>query len=153
MSDDAILLRVKELIKIFDLNISKFAAKVDIDKGNMSKIISGGRSIGKNTAKKISDAFDINLSWLLTGIGPMEKERDTPIVSDCDISSIKEKLIAEKQVVPYSIHQEAIDKIDRLNREIGSLENQIKQLEKGGKRIRSDTRESPARKQGKLAGE
>lgn len=64
-------LRLKELMRILNLNQSQFAEKIEIEQSNVSKMLSGKRPIGRNIVNKLVLAFDINKDWMLTGYGEM----------------------------------------------------------------------------------
>lgn len=55
-----------------------FAAKAGIDPANFSKMLKGQQTITPATVRKISEAHDLSMDWLLTGEGPMMIERNVP---------------------------------------------------------------------------
>lgn len=55
-----------------------FAAKAGIDPANFSKMLKGQQTITPATVRKISEAHDLSMDWLLTGEGPMMIERNAP---------------------------------------------------------------------------
>lgn len=71
MDKEGILLRFNELYNWSGLNQSEFSKHCDINQGNLSKLLSGGRPIGKAVINKVMLAFDINRDWFLHGKGPM----------------------------------------------------------------------------------
>lgn len=56
-----------------------FAAKAGIDPANFSKMLKGQQTITPATIRKISEAHDLSMDWLLTGEGPMMIERNAPV--------------------------------------------------------------------------
>lgn len=67
-----------------------FAAKAGIDPANFSKMLKGQQTITPATVRKISEAHDLSMDWLLTGEGPMMLERNAPA-----------PIINYKEGVPY----------------------------------------------------
>lgn len=67
-----------------------FAAKAGIDPANFSKMLKGQQTITPATVRKISEAHDLSMDWLLTGEGPMMLERNAPT-----------PIINYKEGVPY----------------------------------------------------
>ncbi len=55
-----------------------FAAKAGIDPANFSKMLKGQQTITPATVRKISEAHDLSMDWLLSGEGPMMIERNVP---------------------------------------------------------------------------
>lgn len=55
-----------------------FAAKAGIDPANFSKMLKGQQTITPATVRKISEAHDLSMDWLLTGEGSMMIERNVP---------------------------------------------------------------------------
>lgn len=55
-----------------------FAAKAGIDPANFSKMLKGQQTITPATVRKISEAHDLSMDWLLTGEGPMMLEHNAP---------------------------------------------------------------------------
>ncbi len=69
-----IQLRIRTLIKDSGLTMSEFANRIDMHQSSLSRALTDGNNIGDATLNKISIAFGINKSWLLTGEGDMFKE-------------------------------------------------------------------------------
>lgn len=67
-----------------------FAAKAGIDPANFSKMLKGQQTITPATVRKISEAHDLSMGWLLNGEGPMMLERNAPA-----------PIINYKEGVPY----------------------------------------------------
>lgn len=68
MQETDIIIRIKELMKIFDLTPTKFAEKVGIPQGNFSKILNGKRPCGESIINKIVLATGCNKLWLTNGV-------------------------------------------------------------------------------------
>lgn len=72
-----ILLRIRELIKLYSNSQTDFSKKIGISQPNLSKILSGERPCGEAIINKIVISLDINKEWLLTGEGEMLKDSAT----------------------------------------------------------------------------
>ena len=66
-----IILRIRELMKYYELNISETAEKLGISQPNLSAMLSGKRPIGGNIINKFIISFGINKDWLESGKGEM----------------------------------------------------------------------------------
>lgn len=66
-----IILRIRELMKYYDLNISETAEKLGISQPNLSAMLSGKRPIGGNVINKFIISFGINKEWIEYGKGEM----------------------------------------------------------------------------------
>lgn len=66
----------------------EFAKQVSIDPRNYSSIETGKRNIGEKVLKKICDAFQINLDWVLTGEGYMLVKKTSININDSQVISI-----------------------------------------------------------------
>lgn len=66
-----IILRIKQLMKYYELNISETAQKIGISQPNLSAMLSGKRPIGGNIINKFIISFGINKDWLESGQGEM----------------------------------------------------------------------------------
>lgn len=72
MNTQAKTLRIKEIMRFYNLNQKEFAKITKIDKTSVSKILSGKAPCGEGIINKILLAFpNICQKWLLTGDGPM----------------------------------------------------------------------------------
>jgi transcriptional regulator with XRE-family HTH domain len=82
---DDIILRIKELMKKFDLNQTVFADKIGMKQQNLSRILTNKVNIGNGVINKIVLSFDVNKEWILTGKGEMLSEKrfnDAKILDD-----------------------------------------------------------------------
>ena len=66
-----IILRIKHLMKYYELNISETAQKIGISQPNLSAMLSGKRPIGGNIINKFIISFGISKDWLENGQGEM----------------------------------------------------------------------------------
>ena len=70
---------VGERLKIFRGHLgdtqSEFSSRLEIDQRNLSKIETGGRSLGATLMRKLTNEFpQLNMNWLMTGKGEMLKK-------------------------------------------------------------------------------
>ncbi len=63
--------RVKLLINSLNLNQKKFAETVGISPARLNNYLSGVSNFPQSILVTISDTHNINLTWLITGTGPM----------------------------------------------------------------------------------
>ena len=71
MNNDDIVLRIKNLISYFDLNITSFSKKVDIAQSNLSAILNNKRPAGISIVNKIAIGLNVSREWLIEGKGEM----------------------------------------------------------------------------------
>ena len=65
-------IRLKKLIKALHLNQSSFAESIGKTQPNINRMISGTSSISGEVLYRISGRYaQVNLHWLLTGVGEM----------------------------------------------------------------------------------
>ena len=88
--------RIKDLIYKKGVTISQFAHGADIDQSNLSSILNGKRKIGSGVLSKIALAYDINIEWLTTGEG--EIQRYTQVVSERDTEYMQTNEYKEKYI-------------------------------------------------------
>ena len=86
-TNDSIVLRIKELISYLNISNGKFADKIGVHRGDMSKYLTEKQRVGDKLIMQILFAFpNINKSWLLNGVGGM---LDNPnIAENDDVASI-----------------------------------------------------------------
>lgn len=65
--------RIKKVMEVRGKNQTEFAATLGISSAAISQMISGKSGASNGTLFRISDVFNINLEWLRTGEGNMEK--------------------------------------------------------------------------------
>lgn len=65
--------RIKKVMEVRGKNQTEFAATLGISSAAISQMISGKSGASNGTLFRISDVFGINLEWLKTGEGNMEK--------------------------------------------------------------------------------
>ena len=67
--------RIKELRKHLGMTQDAFGAQIGIKKAAVSQIESGRNSLTSQTILMICDKFGANREWLVTGSGPMFRQR------------------------------------------------------------------------------
>lgn len=66
--------RIKKVRKLNDLTMEQFGSIIGITKSSVSLLESGKNSPSEQTLKLICKEFNINMDWLQTGNGDMNKE-------------------------------------------------------------------------------
>ena len=104
--------RLRKIVDYNGISARQFCIKVGIANGFFDKV----KDVGSEKLLKVLKAFpDINAEWLLTGQGEMLKKN----VLQGDTALIYKNMLAEKDA-----------EISRLNREIGSLQTELKMAKK-----------------------
>jgi transcriptional regulator with XRE-family HTH domain len=113
-------IRLKNLIKALDLNQISFASSLGMAQPNISRMISGEGRVSIEVLNRISDRYkQVNLHWLLTGIGEMFLD-DLPD----KISQVNE------DSVPYT----GKGRLEELEERLERLEEHLRgSVKKGGK--------------------
>ncbi len=71
--------RLEQVIQYLGLNVNSFAKEIGLNRAErLYQIKKGNYAISKNLAGIITDRFpDINETWLITGEGPMSKDKES----------------------------------------------------------------------------
>jgi len=72
---NGVQLRIRGLAKEMGLSLSEFAKKIGTHQSSLSRSLAEGNNVGDAMLNKISIAFDINKTWLLTGEGEKLNEK------------------------------------------------------------------------------
>ena len=92
-------IRLKKLIKALHLNQSSFAESIGKTQPNINRMISGNSNISGEILNRIPGRYaQVNLHWLLTGVGEMFLEsgpEEHPQVNE-DVIPYKDKEMLEK---------------------------------------------------------
>ena len=83
--------RIEKILKFEQLTASKFADIIDVQRSNVSHILSGRNNPGLDFIQKILSKFtNINAEWLLLGKGEMyiKEEQISSLNQDYDIKNI-----------------------------------------------------------------
>ncbi len=83
-NEDDIRLRVKELMRLLNVNQSKFAKGCGIKQGNLSAVLKGRRKVGTVLINQIALGWNVSKKWLLTGEG--DSFKSVGIISDDDLT-------------------------------------------------------------------
>lgn len=62
------------------INQTELSKELNIQQSNLSEILSGKRSVSNKLLESLSSHFDINLAWLLTGEGEMNKQKTASLL-------------------------------------------------------------------------
>jgi len=83
-------LRLREIRKDNDLTQPVMAAAIDVSDRTYKYYEQEKREMPALAAVKISEAFAINLEWLLTGVGKAHKSNDPELAEACAIAVLTE---------------------------------------------------------------
>lgn len=113
-------IRLKNLIKALNLNQISFANSLGMAQPNISRMISGEGRVSIEVLNRISDTYkQVNLHWLLTGVGEMFLEEMPDKISQVNEDS-----------VPYT----GKGRLEELEERLERLEEQIRgPVKKDGK--------------------
>jgi transcriptional regulator with XRE-family HTH domain len=106
--------RLKKLIKELKINQLGFAKDLGVAQSNISKMMNGERQISIEVLSRISNRYNVNLHWLITGNGNM--------------------FLGDEQETSLQVNEEQPDyQTDRLGAfemRLNSLEKELKELKK-----------------------
>ena len=115
--NEKFFLRLKQIIDFHGLSNNRFAEKIGVSSAQMSHMLNGKNFGVSNLLNIISAVPDINGDWLLSGEGELLKQPLSDKQSESVIvAHLKEQL------------KELKDENKALNREIGKLELELKQI-------------------------
>lgn len=136
---------IKEYFKAQGISQRKAAAMLGTTQQVVGSLLNG-KSFGKRTAANWHDVFGFNAAWLITGVGSMFEADDnqnestvkTAVADSSDaVASEVLRLITNGDLFPASVVKakdeliaEKDKEIQRLNRELGALRNELEQREK-----------------------
>lgn len=123
--------RVKEYVLYKGIRINQFEQSCNLSNGYVNQI---KRSIGEEKLKAISRRFpDLNISWILTGIGNMIQNQDTKDINDN--KTIKKAIIQRiKRIIKNKSLSES-----QFSKLISANQKTINQQLKGERGISIDT--------------
>lgn len=123
--------RVKEYVLYKGIRIDQFEQSCNLSNGYVNQI---KRSIGEEKLKAISRRFpDLNISWILTGIGNMIQNQDTKDINDN--KTIKKAIIQRiKRIIKNKSLSES-----QFSKLISANQKTINQQLKGERGISIDT--------------
>lgn len=137
--------KIKEYFKAQGISQRKAAEMLGIAQQVVGSLLNG-KPFGKRTAANWHDVFGFNAAWLITGTGSMFEENDSQnestvksAVADSSDTVASEvlRLITNGDLYPASVVKakdeliaEKDKEIQRLNRELGALRNELEQREK-----------------------
>ncbi len=137
--------KIKEYFKVQGISQRKAANMLGTTQQVVGSLLNG-RPFGKRTASKWHEVFGFNAAWLITGVGDMfdavdnQKEctAKTVVAEGADaVASEVLRLITSGDLFPASVVKakdeliaEKDKEIQRLNRELGALRNELEQRDK-----------------------
>lgn len=94
--------RLEFLLEHFELSASAFADKIGVQRSSLSHILSGRNKASLDFILKINDTFpELNLEWLIKGIGSFSGEKKQAISSppSIDLFSNESKIEAQNPLL------------------------------------------------------
>ena len=116
--ENEIIKRLDEYMAYAGLNDNQVTVQCGLSTGVVGNARKKGKSLnGNNIVKILSTYKDLNARWLLTGEGEM-------------LSTVETASNTELAAFLKNQNKELMEKIDRLNREVGDLQRQIAEMKK-----------------------
>lgn len=106
--------RLVYLIEYYEISAALLAEKIDVQRSNISHILSGRNKPSLDFVLKILKAFpEVELYWLLNGVGTFPKDNENPTTESPPILNSKVETISNTSIENPKI--EAINsEIDRI---------------------------------------
>lgn len=99
---------------------------LNIKASKFSEILNYRMNVGTDLAAKISDLYNIDANWLLTGRGSMLKSDTTPLMDERVPTPTPEPM---EESLLYTMYKEEKTENKELIEQIGALKQTIRQLE------------------------
>lgn len=116
--ENEIIERLGEYMRYAGLNDNQVTVQCGLSNSIIGNARKRGKSLnGNNIVKIISTYRDLNARWFLTGEGEM---------------LVSESVHSDSEITQFLKNQnkELMEKIDRLNREVGDLQRQLSEMKK-----------------------
>jgi len=123
MNQLAVKERVKEVLKNSKISINKLSVLINLPQKTLNNQISGDSAMGINVIQAISDYYNININWLLTGEGEMLKHPTQNIIHEYGID-YKEKYF------------DLLEKNNQLQSEMLEIKNKLLEAKEGANNVR-----------------
>lgn len=89
--------RIQLILKVYNLNASRFADEIGVQRSAISHILSGRNMPSLDLIQKVLRRYpDINSEWLINGSGSMHKGFQPDLFS---LESVKEESLPERQII------------------------------------------------------
>jgi transcriptional regulator with XRE-family HTH domain len=111
-------IRLKKLIKALNLNQLSFSKSIGMTQPNISKMMNGERQLSIEVLNRMSERYNVNLHWLLTGVGEMFLEE----MPD-QISQVSEDAVSYKR---KERGEELEERLERLEETVKHLVKEFK---------------------------
>lgn len=105
------------------------ASSLGVSPTKLSEILNKRMNVGTDLAADICDVFDVSAQWLLTGKGEMFYEESKSIEYFLNNNTENIKINSDKESTYYVLYKEEREENKTLLKEIGCLEEKIRQLE------------------------
>lgn len=119
--------RLGKYIDFKGISYYAFENALGVSRGSISKAVKENKNIGANVLENILITYeDLNPEWLMTGKGDMTRKKDAerevaPVAQNDLPPGVFREVIKEKDT-----------RIEQLSREVGRLEEQVRELKKAG---------------------
>ncbi len=98
VNTDEFIKRLENIIEYYNLNASSFADKIGVQRSSLSHLLSGRNKPSLDFILKIDEEFpEVDLYWLLNGIGSFPKEVEKKI--ETPTKELKNPLIATESLI------------------------------------------------------
>lgn len=91
--------RISYLLRVYNLTQSELAERLGTSAPYLNRVISGGALIGTELLARLGDILDVNIDWILTGKGSLERtaseELPSNVYNTTLLYSILAKAVAE----------------------------------------------------------
>ena len=98
--------RIIQIRERSGLSQEKFAERLGLSRNFINQVENGKKNISKRTIEDICEEFEINESWLKTGIGDMERKFDVEFGEICADIGLNDPRAREAIRYNYKLSEE-----------------------------------------------
>jgi len=92
--------RIKELITLLGLNQTSFAARLDVNRSYISRIVNSEQAVNKKIIRAICREFNVSEEWLRTGVGEPFLSNPESIVRETFTEKTVDDFVAATMALP-----------------------------------------------------
>lgn len=134
--------RLHQFIKNQGISIRAFEQSISASDGMIRRAITNRSDIQSKWLAIIADNYPhLSLDWLITGRGSMLRSNEGQTTSQTLTQSITQQNSSDEAIVYYKMYKEKDEKVEELLKEIGCLEERLRQLE-ASQRTSQDKKQS-----------